>query len=538
MPLKIIFILAALLQAAVLASCSKDSGINQSLSDAEQVMQEHPDSAFYILRDIEPEELWSRQSKARHSLLMSMAFDKNFIDLTTDSLIYVAVKYYSRHRDYERRFLSYYYQGRVYENAKEYNKAILSYTEAEQVIDRFDNDYVKGLLYSHLGILHEKILDYPKGLDYYTKAESFYGDGYPIQKYDSKLCIAEMYMKMNIKEKAVNLITEVLHWAIDNSNEYIVGECEFLLNNWNLHKKGGYSEFLSSYSNGTLHCNVKLARNAADNYKKDSATFYLDRAWHLAANTRDTILMHYYTYKVYKSLGDYKAALNSHEIVLYAQDTLVRTALQQPLITVQRDYYHSQAENRALKLKNIRMLSLCGAVILVLLIALMFLYYHHQLVIKQRNLDDYILLHQELETVLASRNKSIKELFSKQYQLLDKLCKAYYENPRTGGDAAMYRIVAKEIETLRSSKGFNDKFVDVLNKYNDGLLSKLKADMPKLSKVEYRTLCFLYVGFSAKAISIFTGETTQYIHVRKGRIKAQIMKYKPAGWEEVIRYLK
>ena len=44
-----------------------------------------------------------------------------------------------------------------------------------------------------------------------------------------------------------------------------------------------------------------------------------------------------------------------------------------------------------------------------------------------------------------------------------------------------------------------------------------------ISEMEYRLLCYLCVGFSAKAISIFTGDSTNNIYVKKSRIKREIL---------------
>ena len=58
-----------------------------------------------------------RKQKAKYALLYSMALDKNYIDLQSDSIIAPAIKYYERHGSHEERFLCYYYRARIYETA-------------------------------------------------------------------------------------------------------------------------------------------------------------------------------------------------------------------------------------------------------------------------------------------------------------------------------------------------------------------------------------------------------------------------------------
>ena len=52
----------------------------------------------------------------------------------------------------------------------------------------------------------------------------------------------------------------------------------------------------------------------------------------------------------------------------------------------------------------------------------------------------------------------------------------------------------------------------------------IRESLPNLTEMEYRLLCYLCVGFSAKAISIFTGDSTNNIYVKKYRLKTDIMK--------------
>ena len=53
----------------------------------ESFIEERPDSALAVLEQINKEELSSKEEKAKHALLLSIALDKNYIDLTTDSII-------------------------------------------------------------------------------------------------------------------------------------------------------------------------------------------------------------------------------------------------------------------------------------------------------------------------------------------------------------------------------------------------------------------------------------------------------------------
>ena len=64
------------------------------LTQAERLMEEHPDSALEILEAIPADSLRSRADRAAYALLYTQALDKNYLDPTDDSLITMALTYY------------------------------------------------------------------------------------------------------------------------------------------------------------------------------------------------------------------------------------------------------------------------------------------------------------------------------------------------------------------------------------------------------------------------------------------------------------
>lgn len=140
---KVVLILLLL----VAAGCGANSGLSK-LNDIERLVQERPDSALACLKDVDQKALRGAKEQALYSLLYSIALDKNYIDVKSDSLIRPAVDYYSHQGDKYHRFLTFYYQGRVYENAEQYSDAMDSFLKAEKYIDNTIPDEYKSRLYS------------------------------------------------------------------------------------------------------------------------------------------------------------------------------------------------------------------------------------------------------------------------------------------------------------------------------------------------------------------------------------------------------
>ena len=167
---------AVLVLCAVL-SCSDDSAVVEELDWAEAVMEEYPDSALVLLDSLDRNRLTTREARARHSLLYSQALDKNWIELTSDSVISPAVKYYSRHGSPDYRLKTQYYLGCIFRNAGDREEAMEHFVEAERYVDRATDWQAVGRLYSAKRTIYFDIYDFEKSYrdallsaEYYSKS--------------------------------------------------------------------------------------------------------------------------------------------------------------------------------------------------------------------------------------------------------------------------------------------------------------------------------------------------------------------------------
>ena len=79
----------------IMASCSLSP---DQLQSAEKLMQSRPDSALHILQSVRTIQLINPADKALYSLLLSQAYDRNQIIITSDSIISEAIHYYGSHQ--------------------------------------------------------------------------------------------------------------------------------------------------------------------------------------------------------------------------------------------------------------------------------------------------------------------------------------------------------------------------------------------------------------------------------------------------------
>ena len=120
---------------AVMLLCGcNHSRISKELDRAEAVMESHPDSALNILQLIDASDI-SGETRARHALLLSQAYDKNYIDLTSDSLISIATSYYNRSGNTRLKMMASYYYVAILMNRRDFDKALSIAFDVEKLAE-------------------------------------------------------------------------------------------------------------------------------------------------------------------------------------------------------------------------------------------------------------------------------------------------------------------------------------------------------------------------------------------------------------------
>lgn len=203
-----------ILLSVLFTSCS-DRQVLRMLDDVDTYISERPDSALAVLDSLSGTDIRGREANARFALLYSMALDKNYIDLTDDSLINVAVGWYRRHGTADERLKAWYYQGRVYENAGDNEKAMESFVRAEVYAGEAKDYAAAGRLYKAKSLIYSEIFNYNQAVENAKKSAEFYIRIPDYNKYAGCLCeVANNYMVLDSFEAAdkyLKLIKE--YWS-------------------------------------------------------------------------------------------------------------------------------------------------------------------------------------------------------------------------------------------------------------------------------------------------------------------------------------
>lgn len=117
----------------VIIGCDRHDCTRDNMQGAESLIMSRPDSALALLEGIEPKQLVNKKLKAKYALLKSIALDKNYVDTTTFDILRPAIDYYLEHGSPDEKLNTDYYQGRIYQNQGEYDKAMRSFINGREL---------------------------------------------------------------------------------------------------------------------------------------------------------------------------------------------------------------------------------------------------------------------------------------------------------------------------------------------------------------------------------------------------------------------
>ena len=350
----LLFILVALM------SCNDPKPVTDALHRAEALMNEYPDSAWTLLNTISPDEMGQNRNRALYALLYTQAQDKTYRDETNDSLISVAVDYYRDTDDVRRKFLSYYYKGRVHFTTKDYLGATTCYMEAEQLADEVGDDYLVGLLYAELGRIYNIYYDYPKSLEAYQKAAECYERAGKI-RHRNYMWLNQGLVCRNLDrfDESERLLRMVLDSAQGKGDDTLIKSCMGNLVLLYIEEKRMQEaqelyvalESVAGINYGSASFKGVLSQMYASKDEYVEAMALLERGWACAEERMDSVNLYMSSSSLLAKQGKNDLAYQELLKGVTLQNKEAKQTLQQPVLTAQRDYLSEKLEFEAYKLR-------------------------------------------------------------------------------------------------------------------------------------------------------------------------------------------
>ena len=354
-------LLTLILSVLLLTACGESGRNSQLLNRTEAVMDDSCEVALSILRDsIDSSTLTTERGRAIYAVLLSQALDKNYIDIASDSIIAPAVAYFADGNDPHYAMLTHYYYGKTLLNQNKLSDAIVSCTKAADFANEQNNDFYLGLIYGTIAKAYSLTHNHNESIKFSKSSYLHFSkiNKQPHKKYAYfSLAIAHNNNKDFYQSKSIH--KELIDSATLNCDTAFLVEVldsySHLL--WNNQKIIESKQILKKLQNNYKYrLSATSLAHLADIYTKennqDSASYYLFLAKTNASCLKDSIAIMLADYNYTLANEDYIEAIKLQEEHIDALNTSTEDIWKQSVMTLQRDYFESQAKNANLEVES------------------------------------------------------------------------------------------------------------------------------------------------------------------------------------------
>lgn len=503
---------------------------------ADSLMNTHPDSAYAILKSIKPASLQDKEGKAYYALLYTQAQYKNYDSIRSDSLINIAVNYFSDNHDREKYTRSLLYKGAAFSDMGNKLDAMYYYKCAEANADSKDYE-LKGQINIRMAELYREMevednMDMEKfkeALRYYEKA----GD-----KKFQIVClnsIGSIYRGFQIDSAY-----KYLFHALQLSRE--IGDSSNIFINISSISRAYWADSLFSKSkdlavfaikNGSKYlpdqnCYYDACTSYAELGKADSALFYFKQI--KAENSvEDLISRELALMEIEKAKKNYKSSLDHLLKFVNAYNLISHNPVRNQLLISEKQYDKQKNELSQIKLQKEKLiLFFCAFLFIIVLLAWILKY-------RQRQ-KDYINLiglmqseaneSKEYLSIQLEKDSQLKVAVEQLIENVKYLTNASYQYSDV--PAAFMECFWKRVKLTRFQDNMLNNLKLILDTNYNNIITRLSAEYPILSNDELDFISLICYGFSFAAITVCMGYSNpNYVNNKKIRIAKKMQLKQP-----------
>ena len=521
-----------------LGLCSCRSDVFSTLEDVESYIQERPDSALVVLESINRTSLLTEKSRAKFSLLYTMALDKNYIDTTDIGVIAPAVEYYSNHGSPDEKLKALYYEGRIYSNAGDDCKAVVSFTDALHNLALPDvDDRYCGLLCRDLAAIYLSNYNYEDALTYFGKAREFFIHcGLTFHELETLYSIALTEFSLGkiseTKRDLAEILSETDNARLSARAKAVQAYIDVIVGTYDL------DETISLFSSAlaTLGTFPQISHRGAYAYvlAKKGYSAASDSVFASILNSdssQSQRVYHYWKTRIAEDNSDLKTALDLYKILFNEQNDVLTSAMRQSAARAQRDYFDQESRIQADKASRRERLVLWVVLIAISLIALIYAILKSRINLQNERIAGLTELTETAKRRIDETDKNLAwirseymRIHKERFELIGQLCETYYRySSSTTQSRHIFEKVKEIINIVSGDARSQMEFEEIINNNLDGLMAKFRTDFPNYDESDYRFICCLFVGFDATMImTIFNMPSQGSVYVKKSRIKKVI----------------
>ena len=520
----------------MIAGCHHDSANMRELSRIDSmVYHQQEKEALSLLQQMDTEPL-SKEERAYHAVLLSMAMYKNYIPCTSDSAIIEAVGYYKKSRDDLKYLKALVAQGCVNEDMGKLEKAVESYHQAEALPLATDSSMI-AYAKLRLGALYQSQV-----MGTNTIALQKYQEAMPIfkalgDKHYEQVCLMSIgCIYRNIDEKhdsAVIYLKEAIDLARELGDEYHVFANRYTLSEYYLVRERNYG-LSKKYGLQAVSVNPAVIDHPRAHYRLassylflglgDSAIYYLQQAPR-ATNARDSIvyfeLMSELEHRYWK---DEEKSKNYIQLAHAMADSLTINGLNHRLLEVEKKYDVQLAVlNRVQSESRLNEALLLAALLALALLAVTSLVWRYKNQLKMRqnevemlkaDLDGSLDSLQQMQARLDSQGQDdegkvrqsdeLRAIINQQISAVHQLMEWSYQY-----DSEKFAAKFKEMMTVpgvSDDSNYWSHLQSLVNELHDNVLVKAQEEAGgTLTDSELNLLALYCCGFSRTVIMVTMG---------------------------------
>ena len=525
---------------SMLFSCRPDRESILNLHHAEGLLEQHSDSALIFLNKIIPSSL-STEEYAHYCLLMTQARDKNYLPLTSDSLISVAVEYYNDKKDLDTKAKTYFYAGRVSQDMQNSKQAMEYFLKAADFAEDGKDYKLQYLIYYYLGDLYMKENLFDSALKMYQQAyhysQCLNNKDYMVYalrnvasaysgKKDNHNALVYYFKALNLLPKSdTSTLTTLLNEIGSQYNE--AGDYSHALHAANR------AININSDSTKLLYSYLTKAHVYFNKQQYDSASYYYTKTID-SPNLYTKTDSYYRLTKIERIRGDLLKAFNFNDVYLKCRDSIEEQLHSEMIIKMQNIYQHKKTIEKIQYLtleKNqqrmvLYLISAISLSVLLFLVSMLLLYHNRkerqtrelELVVQQEKEESQKAKTRLQESELVSIRKE-KELLEKEMELrtdffsrLNNLTFPFLSvNEQKGGN-------------IRFADDDWDSFVKNTDAAFNHFSTRLANTYPDLKRDEILFCCLIKMKLGLSTLSSVYNLSKDGISKRKERIKKNKIK--------------
>lgn len=462
--------------------------------------------------------------RAQRAWLLSRAYDKCDINLTSDTLIMRAVKYYKRTHNQAMYLRSLYCLGRVHLNAGDSYNAMMSFEQAADMARERDDWFWLGLSVRNLADIYAKDYLTEKSVRCEEEAvRSFMNSGDSLYLAYERLALARAYHFNGNDTQCDSLLSFLLVQSYQDS--MLVAEIHKTKARTLIERK--YPQFEEAFNHYQLscdsvldmhdYCNIYLALASMGRAQEPQALSLQKQIEALADSPDDNnrAQANYAIYSYSKRIGDYKASLLTFEKIVEYQDSLFMKKIQQSILANQKEHYKMQSiQERDLR-QMITVISVLGTLLLFSAILLLL-----QRTRQKRKQAEVAM--SQIEEIQRKYDRLSQDTLQKEIDTLSQLAEEYYES---GNKRQQQSIIAHFYRKLEAFRDFNSELTFLekdINTYRDQAMEHFRAEFPGLSKHTYKMAVVFFAGLPNSLIGLLMNKTTPTIRTERSLLRKKI----------------